>query len=153
MAGGRPTNYRDSIARAICIRLMLGESLNSICKRKEYPGRVTVYTWLLKHEEFANKYRQAREMQQEHYLDEIVDIADDSSEDWEEKDSGPALNRDHVSRSKLRIDTRRWIMERLAARKYGSPKPVEEDKKSESIQKVQIEVVNANQSNSDEASS
>ncbi len=118
---GRPSKYRPSVARAICIRLMMGQSLRSICSRDGYPSKVTVLTWLHKHSEFLAQYTQAREVQQEHYLDEMFEIADDASNDYMQTEHGEKLNNEHVNRSRLRVDTRKWVMERLAPKKY-SPK-------------------------------
>lgn len=131
MPAGRPTKYRDRVARGICLRLMLGESLRSICSRKLYPSKVTVLTWLHKHPEFLAQYTQAREMQQEHYLDEMFEIADDASNDWMERHDkegnniGWQLNGEHVNRSRLRVDTRKWVMERMAAKKYAPRKNID----------------------------
>lgn len=131
MAGGRPTKYRESLAKAICIRLMLGESLNQICKLDAYPNKSTIFRWLASNDEFRDKYQRAREIQQETHLDELLEIADDGTNDWMErlgKDGqsiGWQLNGEHVQRSKLRIDSRKWIMERMAARKYGDKKQVD----------------------------
>lgn len=128
---GRPTKYRESIARAICIRLMLGQSLNEVCRLERYPSKPTVFAWLSRHETFLNQYRHAREIQQESHLDEMMEIADDGSNDWMERtdkngDSiGWHLNGEHVNRSKLRIDTRKWIMERMAPKLYGNKQQLE----------------------------
>lgn len=131
MAGGRPTKYRDSLSKAICIRLMMGESLNSICKNDMYPNKSTIFRWLASNDKFCDKYQRAREIQQEHHLDELLEIADDGNNDWMERlgkdgqSMGWQLNGEHVQRSKLRIDSRKWIMERMAARKYGDKKQID----------------------------
>ncbi len=121
---GRPTIYRDSIVKAICIRLSIGDSLNKICQLDGYPGKATVYRWLLSNEVFRDKYQQAREMQQENFLDDIIDIADETSSDYTtvEGKNGTyeRFDNEHVQRSRLRIDTRKWIMERMAPTKYAS---------------------------------
>lgn len=131
MPAGRPSKYRESVAKAICIRLALGESLNEICRRDGYPSKVTVISWLHKNDKFLNQYQRAREAQQEHHLDEMLEIADNASNDWMErfdKDGesiGWHLNGDHVQRSKLRIDTRKWIMERMAPKRFGSKQEID----------------------------
>ena len=123
---GRPTKYRVSVARGICLRLMLGQSLNEICKIKGYPSKTTVFTWLQIKPDFLDQYRRAREVQQETHLDALLEIADDATNDWMERNAKGddekawQLNGEHVNRSKLRIDTRKWIMERLAPKVYGS---------------------------------
>lgn len=125
MAGGRPTKYKPSTAKAICLRLMCGESLKSICRRKLYPSHVTVLAWTIKYPEFLNQYTQARELQQELLYDELFEIADDSSNDMVDIDGGKKVDHEHINRSRLRIDTRKWVMERMAAKKYGSKKAID----------------------------
>lgn len=131
MPGGRPTKYRKRIADMICIRLALGSSLNALCKQKIYPSKSTVFKWLLEIPEFSDNYRRARELQQESNLEEIVEISDDGRNDWMEtygKDgdvTGWKLNGEHVQRSKLRVDTRKWIMERMSPKKYTAQSKVD----------------------------
>lgn len=125
MAGGRPTKYRLILAKGICLRLMMGQSLNSICKLNKYPSKVTVLTWLQKYPEFLYQYTKAREIQQEIHYDELFDIADDSSNDYVETENGQRFNSEHVNRSRLRIDTRKWVMERMAPKKYSSQTKVD----------------------------
>lgn len=125
MAGGRPTDYCQETADAICERLADGESLRTICVDEAMPNRVTVYRWLFKHVEFSNQYAQAREYQAETMADEMTDIADDGSNDWMEKrdedgvNIGWRENGEAIRRSALRIDTRKWIAARLLPKKYG----------------------------------
>jgi len=69
----------------------------------------------------------ARELQAEHFVDEILLIADDGRKDFMERarQNGETFvdaNREHLERSKIRISTRQWIIERILANKYG-PKP------------------------------
>ena len=141
---GRPTKYKQSIARGICLRLMLGQSLNEICALDKYPSKITVFTWLQKRPDFLNQYRAAREAQQETHLDEMLEIADDASNDWMERNDkegnavGWQVNGDHVSRSKLRVDTRKWIMERLAMKVYGNKQSIDHTTGGEAMQPSQI---------------
>jgi len=55
--------------------------------------------------------------------DEILDIADDAANDWmqrsENKGGGYEINGEHVTRSRLRIDSRKWIASKLKPKKYG----------------------------------
>jgi hypothetical protein len=57
--------------------------------------------------------------------EEILDIADDGSNDWMEKldkdgkSVGWAVNGEAVQRSKLRVDARKWIASKLKPKKYG----------------------------------
>lgn len=127
---GRPLSYTEDIAREICVRLSLGESLRSICMDDHMPARSTVFEWLDRDDEigetFRTKYARARELQADTNVDDMTDIADDGSNDWMEKrDKDGALvgwivNGEAIARSKLRIETRRWIAEKLRPKKYGN---------------------------------
>ena len=60
----------------------------------------------------------------EHWSDEIVQIADDATNDYMDREAKNGevervLDPEAVQRSKLRIDTRKWLMSKLAAQRYG----------------------------------
>lgn len=59
----------------------------------------------------------------EHWAEEIIEIADDGSNDWMERNDkdnpGFVANGEHIQRSRLRSDNRKWLLSKLAARKYG----------------------------------
>jgi hypothetical protein len=48
---GRPSEYSDKIAEAICERLLNGESLRAICADPAMPARATVFRWLARNQE------------------------------------------------------------------------------------------------------
>ncbi len=88
------------------------------------PDKTTVLRWVYEHEEFHNQYTRARTELLEYWADEIVDISEDGSNDWYEREtkngnSIRVVDREHVSRSKLRVDTRKWLLSKLAPKKYG----------------------------------
>jgi hypothetical protein len=69
-------------------------------------------------------YRAAREAQADYIFEEVLEIADDGRNDWMERqreDGGTVmvLNKEHVNRSRLRIDARKWVLARMNAKKYG----------------------------------
>lgn len=65
-------------------------------------------------------YARAREDQADTLADEIVEIADDGTNDTYLNSDGIALtNQDVIARSKLRVDARKWIAAKLKPRKYG----------------------------------
>ena len=113
------TTYTDALATALCDQLAEGASLRSICAAEGMPNKTTVLRWLRLHEDFRAQYVQAREDQAEVYLDEIIEIADDTSRDTEYGESGPKANSEWIARSRLRVDARKWAMSKLAPKKYG----------------------------------
>lgn len=120
MTTGRPTDYTPELGDAICAMLAEGQSLSRICKRDEMPSAVTVYAWLRKHNEFLNNYVRAREDQADTLADEIVGIADDGSNDTYVTEAGTeVVNHDHIARSRLRVEARKWVAAKLKPKKYG----------------------------------
>ncbi|MBX4972159.1 terminase small subunit-like protein [Rhizobium lentis] len=123
---GRPTKFTQSLADIICARIADGESLRSICRDETMPGKSTVLAWLADDDkaDFRTKYAQAREIQADGFVDEMVEIADDGSNDWMQKNFGEETrwveNGEALRRSQLRIATRQWIAEKLKPKKYGS---------------------------------
>lgn len=121
---GRPSGYSDKIATAICERLITGESLRSICRDAGMPKKSTVFQWLAARPAFADQYARARELQADTYFDEVIDIADDGSNDWIEREIGKGLvitveNGEALKRSQMRIDARKWMAGKLRPKKYG----------------------------------
>lgn len=104
-AGGRPSEFSDDVAAAICGQLALGKSLRTVCKAPEMPSLMTVYNWLGKYPSFVEQYARAKEDSADALAEDILDIADDADED--------------VQRSKLKVDTRKWLASKLKAKKYG----------------------------------
>jgi hypothetical protein len=82
-----------------------------------------VLRWAREFPEFREQYAKAREALLEHWAEEITEIADDGSNDWMERnakdEAGWVANGEHINRSRLRVDTRKWLLSKLAPRKYG----------------------------------
>ena len=119
---GRPSLYTDKLASKICRRLAEGESLRAICADKAMPAISTVMGWLFdgNHDEFLEQYARAREAQAEVRADEIVDIADDDTNDFTaDKDGKLVADHEHIQRSRLRVDARKWIAAKLLPKRYG----------------------------------
>lgn len=124
---GRRTLYTDELAKEICEQIAHGNSLVSILKKEGMPSYQTVLDWLLKAEQgiepyknFLGMYTRAREDQAEYLADEIIDIADNSTNDTIVDEKGRArCDHEWVHRSRLRVDARKWVAAKLKPRKYG----------------------------------
>ena len=114
---GRPTKFTQKLADEICERLIEGESLRKICLDKKMPSASAVCRWLGQNEMFREQYAQARDAQADTLEDEILDIADDGTNDYMGEDE--EYDGDAVQRSKLRVDARKWIASKLKPKKYG----------------------------------
>ena len=125
---GRPIKFSQAIAEKICERIADRESLRSICRDEDMPAKSTVLSWLADEEKaaFRARYALAREILADGFVDEMVEIADDRSNDWIEKKNaagettGWQENGEAIRRSQLRIATRQWVAETLKPKKYGA---------------------------------
>lgn len=122
---GRPTIYTKDLADRICAMLAEGKSMRTVCHQDDMPGMTTVFMWLRSNVEFRKQYETAKEEAADALIEETLDIADDGRNDWMEihdKDGdavGWKVNGEHVQRSRLRVDTRKWIASKLKPKKYG----------------------------------
>lgn len=89
------------------------------------PDERTIRAWALDAEHpFSPQYRRAREIGYHGMSDELVEIADDGTNDYVEKErldgsKFVALDTEHVQRSKLRVDTRKWLLSKALPKIYG----------------------------------
>ncbi len=123
---GRPTIYTEAIGEEICNRLSDGETLRSICRDERMPSKTSVLRWAtdIKHP-LSDQYVRAREIGFLGMADETIDISDNASNDWmerlgkDEQSIGWQLNGDHIQRSKLRVETRKWLLSKCLPKIYG----------------------------------
>ena len=115
--------YTPELGRSICTRIAKGESVITITSEDGMPCEATIYNWLQKHPDFLEEYTRARESQAEHYLDEIIQIADDCTDDVEKimtkEGEDHRIKQSAIARARLQVDTRKWAMSKLAPKKYG----------------------------------
>ena len=97
-----------------------GRPLRRILKQdKDMPNTETFYKWVDGDEEKTKLYQRACKDRADLLFDEILEIADDSSLDEIEFKGRTLENKEFVSRSKLRVDARKWVVARLNPKKYG----------------------------------
>lgn len=113
---GRPTTYTPATAELIAARLADGETLSSICRTPGMPTRQTVHMWRMRMPAFDDLYRRAREIGMESMGDDALMIADDDTLDVLPDGSPNSAN---VQRSRLMVDTRKFLMAKLAPKVYG----------------------------------
>lgn len=125
MPAGRPSDYTPELSDQICAAISQGLSLRTICSADDMPCMATIFNWLRTNPQFLEQYEKAKEEQADALAEEMLDIADDGSNDWMERTGkdgesiGWAVNGEHVQRSRLRLDTRKWIASKLKPKKYG----------------------------------
>lgn len=153
---GRPTKYTEKLALDICEKIASGRSLRSISKEKGMPSVSTVMRWLLDPERqaFWEHYAKARSIQAELLFDETIDIADDGTNDWQERELNngevaEVLNSENIQRSRLRVDTRKWYISKVLPKKYGERSQLDLTTDGDKITGITVEIINATKPESD----
>lgn len=124
------TSFTPAVGSEICRLIGEGQSLVEICRADGMPVLSTVFKWLGEQPEFEAQYRKARESQADRMAEEILLISDEAQNDYVERQSRnggtfTALDTEAVLRSRLRVDTRKWLMSKLQPKKYGERVAVE----------------------------
>ena len=101
----------------VCEAIATGQSVNELSKTNNFPDHSTIYKWLAKYPDFAEKYERAREKQAEIYANQIIDIADNCRPDS-----------DSAAKAKLQVEARKWIIAKLLPKKYGDKVTLQGDK-------------------------
>ncbi len=121
--GGRPSNYTQELADKICSLLSEGISLRTICLEEGMPDKSTVFKWFRTQPGFVDQYARAKEESADAMSEDILDIADDGTNDlmWIKRGGEDVQVPDNevLQRSRLRVDTRKWIMSKMKPKKYG----------------------------------
>jgi hypothetical protein len=118
-AGGRPSDKTPELLKRICDGISIGKSARAMCLEVEI-AQSTLWKWLNESEEFSKQYARAKEDCADYLAAEIVEIADDGSRDYvQDKDGRDVPDHDHIARSRLRVDARKWYASKLAPKKYG----------------------------------
>lgn len=152
MNKGRPSEFSQEIADKLCAEISTtSKSLRTICKDEGMPSVVTIFSWFRNNEDFLKQYTRAKEEQADMLIEEMIDIADDGSNDFmtitKGDESYEVENKEVTNRSRLRVDTRKWIASKLKPKKYGDK--VDVTSAGEKIQSIQVEVVRSNNATED----
>lgn len=120
---GRPSEYSSETAERICAELAMGKSLRTVLKLPGMPVMSTVFKWLSQQEEFAKQYARAKQESADAMAEEILDISDDGANDYMTVTKGDTdykvVNNEAIQRSRLRVETRKWLMAKMKPKIYG----------------------------------
>ena len=114
--------YTQEMSTAICRAVSTAPyGLERICRdNPTFPRAATIYCWRLDYPDFAEKYAEAKRIQADILAENIMDISDDTSNDYIVDDEGKErLNGEHIQRSRLRVDSRKWMASKLLPKIYG----------------------------------
>ena len=121
---GRPTVMTPEVMDLICARTADGESMRALGRDPDMPSKTTIQRALYKDSAFASRYAVARESMYKGWAEEIVEISDDGTTDYITKvgrngHEYEAVDQEHIQRSRLRVDTRKWLLSKLLPNTYG----------------------------------
>lgn len=124
LVDGRPTLFTPELGDLICDMLAEGMSLRKVCSNKNMPDKSTVFRWLRVDLDFRDQYARAKEEAADAMAEDILDIADDGSNDVievEDRDGNvrKVVDNEVLQRSRLRVDTRKFLMAKMKPKRYG----------------------------------
>jgi hypothetical protein len=123
---GAPTKYNQELVTAICEQISTThKGLRTICKELNI-NVSSVLNWLNDKDkpEFLVQYTRAKEEQADLLTEQMIEIADDGTNDTIqiEGKNGKLVDvedKEWTNRSRLRVETRKWIASKLKPKKYG----------------------------------
>lgn len=121
---GRPSIRSDEVVQKILARMASGDSLRRACFEDEMPAPSTFLLWVSQDKALSEQYDRVREVRADGMFEEMLDIADDGTNDWMlrghgDNDPGWVANGENIQRSRLRVDTRKWALARMNPKKFG----------------------------------
>lgn len=111
--------YTDELAQQILDRIANGEVLTKICREEGMPSYSGVKKWKKLRPDFAEAYKEARDLGFDAIAESCLEIADDGRNDYMEGENGPVFNPENVQRSKLRVHTRLQLLKSWDPKRYG----------------------------------
>lgn len=115
---GAPTKKTQVMLDAICAGISVGKSARAMCLEVGI-SQPCLWGWLGKDELFVKQYARAKEQCADFIAAECIEISDDGRRDYTAVDGEYVVDHDHIQRSRLRVDARKWYASKLAPKKYG----------------------------------
>src|SRR6516162_4026828 len=78
---GRPTLYSQELIEEFCGLIVDGMTIERACKEAGMPSKRTIKYWLKKDPKFRRNYEDAVAFRNQCWMDDTVDIADDTKSD------------------------------------------------------------------------
>jgi len=117
-----PLQVRDSeyIREKIIELLASGMFLREIARMPDMPSTQAIRNWRKADPSFDKEIEAARLEGCDVIAESCLVIADDGTNDYIDVDGVRRVDTDHIQRSKLRVDTRLRLLEKMHPRKYGA---------------------------------
>lgn len=138
---GRPLEYTQEMGDLICERIATHSlGVKRLCaKYGDMPAEYTIQRWRYRVPEFRVQYAQAKMIQADLLAEECLEIADDSSGDERMTEDGKTMiDGEFVARSRLRVDTRKWLASKLLPKQYGDKSLLEQKTEENELLKQEL---------------
>lgn len=117
------TEFDQALANEICLAISSSTcGIRKLCaKNPHWPDRSTIYRWTWEYpKEFGDHYAHAKARQVEWLVEEALEIAYDGSHDtYIDERGNDRCDHEWLGRSRLKIDTIKWLACKLAPKIYG----------------------------------
>jgi hypothetical protein len=110
--------YSHALCDRLCASLAQGKSLRQAAQ-EEGVAASTVLEWAGRYKQFGEQYTRAREIGYALLAEEIIEISDDAAHDTQVVGEREVVNTEFVARSRLRVDSRKWILAKMLPKVYG----------------------------------
>jgi hypothetical protein len=125
---GYTASETEMMFRKVIKDVASGASVRSACKKDGTPSLDTFYKWLEKDKSKAERYARATEKRAEAIFEDILNIADENYKDTYVDGEGiERTDYDVIQRSKLRVDSRKWVLAKMMPKRYGDKLDVTSD--------------------------
>lgn len=140
----RPTVLTNRLRASMLANISSGMSVRKMCENRKFPTREMFYKWLREDDSFVNEYEIAVQSRADAIAEEILEIADDDSNDYKinelSEDDKLKIDQIKLARDKVKIDARKWIAAKMAPKKYGNNIKVDSDNKHDHSGSISVEI-------------
>ncbi len=143
---GRPIDYTPELGALICERVATHDfSTAKICAQyDDMPDEKTIQRWRYRIEEFRLQYAVAKIKQAELLAESCLEISDDSRGDIKVNENGyEVFDGEFAARSRLRVDTRKWLASKLLPKAYGGDSLLQQAKEENDDLKDEVRKLRA----------
>lgn len=134
----KPVRDKAAICQEVLEGMRNGLSAFKACQKAGVP-QSTFNRWVDADAKLAEDYAHAREDLIERMAQEVIELSDqevpetgDGKKDWQA-----------IQKHKLQVDTRKWLLSKLAPKKYGDKLEVSGDPANPLVQRIERVVVKA----------
>ncbi len=116
---------KETVFDKITTEIEKGKAIRNILKNKDYPDVRTFYRWIDEDDNLSKRYARACQSRADALVEDMLDIADDQQGDiYIDSDGHEQTDHNVIQRSRLRVDTRKWIASKLKPKKYGDSQQI-----------------------------